>query len=150
MCNNSSKPSLSQQNQKILIKKEENSLNKLSSKSASFSSNNFNSSFDFDIEEIYFFINEEEIILNVTQNFENEQLCKITQKIYLNIIKSTNKIKDSKNSIQFINFYMNRFKLSLLSFKDINITVLCLFDIRIKNSIIKFFMIYLLVSFLNT
>ena len=146
---NSSNPNLSPQNDKIFYKTDVNILDKLSSKSASFSSNNYNSSFNFDIEEIYFFINEEEVILNVSQNFENEQLCKITQKIYLNIIKSTNKIKNSNNSIQFFNFYMNRFKLSLLSFKDINITVLCLFDIRIKNSIIKFFMIYLLISFLN-
>ena len=44
---------------------------------------------------------------------------------------------------------MNKFKVSLLSFGDINITVLCLFDIIIKNSIIKFFMIYILLSFLN-
>ena len=146
---NSSNPNLSPQNDKIFYKADVNILDKLSSKSASFSSNNYNSSFNFDIEEIYFFINEEEVILNVTQNFENEQLCKITQKIYLNIIKSTNKIKNSNGSLQFFTFYMNRFKLSLLSFKDINITVLCLFDIRIKNSIIKFFMIYLLISFLN-
>ena len=146
---NSSNPNLSPQNDKIFYKTDVNILDKLSSKSASFSSNNYNSSFNFDIEEIYFFINEEEVILNVSQNFENEQLCKITQKIYLNIIKSTNKIKNSNGSLQFFTFYMNRFKLSLLSFKDINITVLCLFDIRIKNSIIKFFMIYLLISFLN-
>ena len=155
MYNNSFNPSISSpssQNLKIINKKEVDLLNKLSSKSASFSSissNNYKSFFNFDIEEIYFFINEDEVILNVSQNFENEQLCKITQKIYLNIIKSTNKIKNTDNSIQFNNFYMNKFKLSLLSFKDIYVTVLCLFDIRIKNSVIRFFMIYLLISFLN-
>ena len=44
---------------------------------------------------------------------------------------------------------MNKFKLVLLSFGNINISVLCLFDIIIKNSIIKFFMIFILLSFLN-
>ena len=126
-------------------KNEENTLSQISSKSP-FSDKNHNSFFDFDIEEIYFFINEEEIILNATQNFENEKLCNIIKKIYLNIIKSTNKIKkfnnkNNNNSIQFNTFYMNKFKLVICSFENINITVLCLFDIVIKSSIIKFFMI---------
>ena len=79
-------------------------------------------------------------------------LCNIIKKIYLNIIKSTNKIKktyNNNNSIHFNIFYMNRFKLVLCSFENINITVLCLFDIVIKSSIIKFFMIYILLSLLN-
>ena len=137
---------------KINNNNKENTLSQFSSKSPS--EKNYKSSFDFDIEEIYFFINEEELILNASQNFENEQLCKIIKKIYLNIIKSTNKLKksnnkDSCNSIQFNIFYMNKFKLVLCSFANINITVLCLFDIVIKSSIIKFFMIYILLSLLN-
>lgn len=130
---------------------EKNILSELSSKSDTFSNNNnYKSFFDFDIEEIYFFINEEELILNVSQNFENEKLCKVIKSIYINIIKLTNKLnKNNKNSIQFNNFYMNKFKLVYLSLKNINISVLCLFDIIIKNSIIKFFMIYILLSLLN-
>ena len=44
---------------------------------------------------------------------------------------------------------MNKFKVCLLSFENMNITVICLFDIVIKNSIIKFFMIFILLSFIN-
>ena len=79
-------------------------------------------------------------------------LCNIIKKIYLNIIKLNNKIKktyNNNNSIHFNIFYMNRFKLVLCSFENINISVLCLFDIVIKSSIIKFFMIYILLSLLN-
>lgn len=73
--------------------------------------------------------------------------------MYLNIVKSINKINKknimSQNSIQFNAFYFKKFKLIILSFYNINISVLCLFDLVIKNSIIKFFMIFLLLSFLN-
>ena len=146
------KNSNSKKNIKINNNNEENTLSQLSSKSPSVK--NYNSFFDFDIEEIYFFINEEEIILNASQNFENEQLCNINKKIYLNIIKSINKLKkinnkNKCNSIHFNTFYMNKFKLVLCSFENINVTVLCLFDIVIKSSIIKFFMLYILLSFLN-
>ena len=46
---------------------------------------------------------------------------------------------------------MNKFKVCLLSFlnKNMNIAVICLFDKVVKNSIIKFFMIYILLSFIN-
>ena len=44
---------------------------------------------------------------------------------------------------------MKKFKLVLLSFNNIDVSLVCLFDIVIKNSIIKFFMIYILLSFLN-
>lgn len=73
--------------------------------------------------------------------------------MYLNIVKSINKINKknimSQNSIQFNAFYFKKFKLIILSFYNINISVLCLFDLVINNSIIKFFMIFLLLSFLN-
>ena len=73
--------------------------------------------------------------------------------MYLNIVKSINKIKTkniiNKNSIQFNAFYFKKFKLIILSFDNTNISVVCLFDLVIKNSIIKFFMIFLLLSFLN-
>ena len=130
-------------------KNEENIINDLSSKT-SFCNNDYNSCFNFDIEEIFFFINEEQLILNVSQNFENEKLCKVIKSIYVKIVKSINKNnRKSKSAIKFNNFYFNKYKLVFLSFENINISVLCLFDVIIKNSIIKFFMIYILLSFLN-
>lgn len=134
---------------KNIDKNEENIISDSSSKT-SFCNNDYNSSFNFDIEEIFFFINEEQLILNVSQNFENEKLCKVIKSIYVKIIKSINKNnRKSKSVIKFNNFYFNKYKLVFLSFENINISVLCLFDVIIKNSIIKFFMIYILLSFLN-